>query len=70
MNLYQIAQATGQIGAFDIGDIFVTRNSGVWPYMAIRERNQALNTLVDFYTERAKLGEAEKMFLNCIYEQK
>ena len=69
MNLYQIEQATGQIGAFDIGDTFVTRNSSVFPYMVIRKRNQTLTTLVDFYTERTKLGEAEKMFLNCIYEQ-
>ena len=69
MTLYQIAQANGQIGAFDIGDVFVSRNSDIFPYTAIRERNQTLNTLVDFYTERAKLGEAEKMFLNCIYER-
>ena len=34
------------------------------------KKPSSLNTLVDFYTERAKLGEAEKMFLNCIYEQK
>ena len=69
MNLYQIEQARGQIGAFDIEDTFVTRNSSVFPYMVIRKSNQTLTTLVDFYTERTKLGEAEKMFLNCIYEQ-
>ncbi len=69
MNLYQISQARGTIGAFDIGDIFVTRNN-LYPYMAIRESSRTLNTLTDFYTERAKLGAAEKMLLNCVYEPK
>ena len=70
MNLYQITQALGTIGAFDIRDVFVSQNSSIFPYMAIRGSDRTLNTLVDFYTERAKLGETEKMFLNCIYEKR
>ena len=47
---------------------FVYRHSEIFPYMSVRQRNEEVLEMMDFFTENAKLGEQEKMALTCIYE--
>ena len=47
---------------------FVYRHSEIFPYMSVRQRNEEMLDMMDFFTENAKLGEQEKMALTCIYE--
>ncbi len=69
MNLYQITQARGTIGAFDIGDIFVSRNN-LYPYMAIRKAaGLSTPSLISTRSEQ-NWEQREKMLLNCVYEPK
>ena len=47
---------------------FAYRHSEIFPYMSVRQRNEELLEMMDFFTENAKLGEQEKMALTCIYQ--